>query len=271
MRPYPTDAFRNSETAFEALCNSLGGPETEAMDHAALEAHIEDQGTKLLCTLMQDHLDLRAARESGEPVRGADGEVRTERRESARKVESVFGGVTVHRVALTRHGVSGGLRPMDARLNLPTDGFSFGVRRLVAENTANNSYEATLRLVEQASGAKIAKRQAEELAVKAAVDFEAFYDSQPIVAEDSSKLLVLSFDGKGVVMRPEGLRPETRRKAQQSRPKMRHRTGSGEKPNRKRMAEGRRSTHCPSCPAHPSTSSASWTDVVRTGPVRNDN
>lgn len=93
MRPYPTDAFRNSETAFEALCDSLGAPEADAMDHAALEALLEDQGTKLLRTLMQDHLDLRRVRESGrageresgEPVRGADGEVRTERRESTRR------------------------------------------------------------------------------------------------------------------------------------------------------------------------------------------
>jgi len=265
MRPYPTDAFRNSETAFEALCDSLGAPETDAMDHAALEALLEDQGTSLLRTLMQDHLDLRRVRESREPVRGADGEVRTERRESARAVESVFGSVTVHRLALTRHGVSGGLRPMDARLNLPVDGFSFGVRRLVAEGAANNSYEATLQLVKQASGAKIAKRQAEELAVKAAVDFEAFYDSQPIVAEDATKLLVLSFDGKGVVMRPEGLRPETRRKAEQSRPKMRHRTGSGEKRNRKRMAEV---ATVYALPVVPRTPDDIFRELDRCGPYR---
>jgi len=95
--------------------------------------------------------------------------------------------------------------------------FSFGRRRRVAEGAALTSYEATVELVRKGSGATIAKRQAEDLALKAAVDFEAFYDSQPIVAENISKLLVLSFDGKGVVMRFDGLRPQTRRKAQGAR------------------------------------------------------
>ena len=55
----------------------------------------------------------------------------------------------------------------------------------------------------------------------------------------SEVLLVLSADGKGIVMRPEGLRPATRKAAagkKQGRGVFRTRLASGEKPCRKRMA-----------------------------------
>jgi hypothetical protein len=265
MRPYPTEAFRNSETLFEALRDELSNRRAHELDHAQLEELIDERGTELLNALEQDHLVLRAMEEEQEARRGADGELRTERRASSRELEGLFGRVTVYRLALTKRGVSGGLRPLDARLNLPPDGFSFGVRRLVAEGAASNSYEATLELVQRASGAKIAKRQAEELAVKASADFEAFYDSQPMASEEPSKLLVLSFDGKGVVMRPEGLRPETQRKARRSKPKMRHRTGSGEKPNRKRMAEV---ATVYALPVVPRTPDDIFRELNRSGPYR---
>ena len=48
-------------------------------------------------------------------------------------------------------------------------------------------------------------------------------------------LLVLSFDGKGVVMRPEGLREETRKRAAKAA-KATRRLQPGQKQNRKRMA-----------------------------------
>ena len=52
-------------------------------------------------------------------------------------------------------------------------------------------------------------------------------------------LLVISADGKGIVMRPEGLRPATRKAAaakDRGRGVFRTRLASGEKPCRKRMA-----------------------------------
>jgi hypothetical protein len=48
---------------------------------------------------------------------------------------------------------------------------------------------------------------------------------------------VLTFDGKGIVMRPEALRPATARAAAQARHKLATRLSAGEKNNRKRMAE----------------------------------
>lgn len=48
--------------------------------------------------------------------------------------------------------------------------------------------------------------------------------------------LVLSLDGKEIVMRPQGLRETTRRAAERAAPKVKMRLSKGEKRNRKRMA-----------------------------------
>jgi hypothetical protein len=73
--------------------------------------------------------------------------------------------------------------------------------------------------------------------VKLAQDFEAFYEMRHAQgAEASEDLLVLTTDGKGIVMRPEDLREATRKAAARARPKLKTRLSPGEKRQRKRMA-----------------------------------
>jgi len=73
--------------------------------------------------------------------------------------------------------------------------------------------------------------------VRAAVDFNDFYDHRRPPAADGAQLLVLQVDGKGVVMRPEALREATRKAAAKAAASGRRgRLAPGEKPNRKRMA-----------------------------------
>ncbi|MHB1537067.1 MAG: hypothetical protein ACYCUM_03010 [Solirubrobacteraceae bacterium] len=50
-------------------------------------------------------------------------------------------------------------------------------------------------------------------------------------------VLVLSCDGKGVAMRPEGLRRQTMKQAESSQRKLQTRLSRGEKRGRKRIAE----------------------------------
>ena len=71
--------------------------------------------------------------------------------------------------------------------------------------------------------------------VTAASDIAAFYAARIPVPCTASTLLVISADAKGIVMRPEALRPKTARAAARQS-KMRTRLVSGEKPSRKRMA-----------------------------------
>lgn len=81
----------------------------------------------------------------------------------------------------------------------------------------------------------IGKRQVEDLTVNAAVDIDALYRTRIPAPCTADTLLVLSADGKGIVMRPDALRPATQKAA--ARPTLfRTRLAAGEKPARKRMA-----------------------------------
>ena len=146
----------------------------------------------------------------------------------------------VSRLAYQALGVEG-LHPMDAALNLPLELYSHGVRRFVAEHAAMMAFDDVVSELLTATGMAVGKRQVEEIAVRAAVDFEAFYEQRRAandVLEDTADLLVLTFDGKGIVMVPEDLRPATQKAARKkARNKLVTRLASGEKRNRKRMAE----------------------------------
>ena len=167
MTAYPEADFSSSHALFQALVAHLSGSSAAGLQHGEVEELIEDEGRELLRALFQDHLDLRAAREEArvKPVRGADGVERTEVRRGRRQLGTVFGTVGVQRLALVKRGVHGGLRPMDAELNLPSGRYSHGVARRVAWGVAESSYEVAVEDLRRETGASIAKRQAELLAV----------------------------------------------------------------------------------------------------------
>lgn len=230
--------FSASREQFEALIGSLSSEPTCAMDHADLERTLKRDGFELLRCLFQEHLLFRSFKEESLPgMLGKDGILRTHHRENERLLETIFGTVTVSRIAYSARGHQS-LHPMDAALNLPEERFSLGVRRYVAEAAAQGAYDATIANVINYTGACLAKRQAEILAQKASVDFDAFYANRaatvPMGGRES--ILVITVDGKGVVMRPEGLRDATRKAAQNGKRKLKHRLTKGEKTNRKRMA-----------------------------------
>jgi hypothetical protein len=108
---------------------------------------------------------------------------------------------------------------------------------LVAEQTSKESFDEVVISVVKMSGAKIAKRQVEELAQRAATDFDLFYATRTVTKPASGEILVISSDAKGVVMRTPDLREVTRKAAQKRRNKMRTRLSRGEKRNAKRMAQ----------------------------------
>jgi hypothetical protein len=94
-----------------------------------------------------------------------------------------------------------------------------------------------VQAIERATGQKVGKRQVEGLAALAAVDFESFYATRPPPPGTAHDLLVLQVDGKGIVMRPDALRPATAKAAAKARHKLTTRLSKGEKRNCKRMAE----------------------------------
>jgi hypothetical protein len=123
---------------------------------------------------------------------------------------------------------------LDAALNLPPDKYSQGLRRQVGLEVSKGSFDEAVMAIEEGTGAQVPKRQTEQLSRAISVDFDEFYARQRM--EVGSGLLVMSVDGKGVVMRHQDLREATRKAAEKSKRKLKTRLSRGEKRNRKRMA-----------------------------------
>lgn len=231
--------FESSRQQFEQIAAFLGSSEAMQLSHSALEEHLTREGRELQRRMLQEHLDLRAAAERRLPqVNGSDGACRTEARSLSVKLGSVFGRVSVVRLLYQGAGVTG-LAPADGALNLPPGYYSYGIRRLVAEHAAKDSFEEVISDVEAVTGCAVPKRQAEELAMAAAQDFDAFYERSRVETSTIGPLahVVLSFDGKGIVVRTQDLRKATKKAAERATRKLDKRLTRGEKRNRKRMAE----------------------------------
>ena len=245
MRPHaiPIDqAFEQSEEQFEAIKLRLCSKEVLGLNHSEVERDLHQEGMELLRRMMQDHLSLRAVQEQqrglDRPVVGADQVERTNHRAGDVGLMTSFGPVRVERISYGKPGVLS-LKPLEAQLNVPQDGYSHEVRRRVALEVVRGSYDDAVEAIDQSTGAHLPKRQAQEVAQRAAQDFDAFYQRRAVPEPQmgtEGDLVVLSADGKGVVMRAEALLPATRRAAEQKRHKMHSRLSKGEKKDRKRMA-----------------------------------
>lgn len=149
---------------------------------------------------------------------------------------SIFGEVTVKRKGYGAPGVEK-VFPMDAMLNLPKDKYSHGMRCRVSEEVASHSFDESVSDIVKTTGGKVPKRQTEELVIRAGCDFDEFYKSRDAkTIEQTSDLLIMSVDQKGVVMRQEDLRPSTRKAAEKRASDLDGCLSAGQKQNRKRMA-----------------------------------
>jgi hypothetical protein len=231
-------AFSASRDRFERMVGRLEGPEAGQLTHGDLEEWLSEEGRELLRQMLQDHLDVRAQREERlESVVGADGVVRRGVEAGhERGLLTVFGKVEVTRLAYRRRGHAN-LHPADSDLNLPLELHSHGLRRVAVLEAARGSFDGVREAIRRGAGQRLGKRQLEALVQRAAADFDAFYEERKRAVGDPDDILVISCDGKGVVMRPDALRAATAQAAARSTNKLATRLSKGEKRNRKRMAE----------------------------------
>ena len=249
------DEYVAAREQFEKLMGELRSESSRILEHGEVESLIAREGNELLRRLMQGYLNQRtAAEERHEGVTGADGEERRHCRARSRSLVTLFGEVTVRRMGYSGARLES-VFPLDATLNLPPNKYSQGVRRKVGLEVAKGSFEEAVKAIQEGTGAEVPKRQAEELSRAISADFEEFYARPPV--EDarrpeeeasapeeeartpegsSSDLLVMSTDGKGIVVRQQDLREATRKKAEATTHKLKARLSKGEKRNRKRMA-----------------------------------
>jgi hypothetical protein len=207
-------------------------------EHGDIEQYIQNEGFEVLRCLFQGYLDLRAtSEETISDVHTEDGmHLNHTKHSTTRKLTTLFGDVLVKRKSYSQR-LQKSVFPLDAQLNLPTDQYSDGIRHRVAIEAIKSSYDEAIESINQTTGGYIQKRQSLQLAQDVAQDFDQYYlQNRYLNTEQTDNLLVLTFDGKGIVMRPEGLRECTKKAALKSK-KLNSRLSAGEKKDRKRMAQ----------------------------------
>jgi|GEM_PF-5434708 len=212
------------------LEDELSAPDAIHATHDAIERMVVTEGHKILRAMLQQHYDLPASLEHDVAVKAHDRHRRERLRQSIRKLETLVGEVEVQRTLYQVEGVPY-LAPLEGVLAMPAEKYSQEVRRFAAEESAKSSFDEVVELIAQRTGARVPKRQVEELTILSAQDFDAFDGARLREVEDTDHLLVLSFDGKGIAMRLADLREATHKKAEAARAnRTRTRLASGSAP-----------------------------------------
>jgi hypothetical protein len=213
----PVDAYRLSRKECEGMFEELEA--LGALSHVDLGEQIRKAVARIAAAAYQGHLDKLFEQESRD-VATWPRPLGSEVRERARDLETEFGRVTVRRHGLRLSGEAEARFPLDEALSLPAEMYAFPLRERVAKEASMASYERTVAHVADVTQGHVPKRQSEQLAIRAAVDFEDFYEQAVPPANDAlaaDAVLMLSVDGKGITMRPEALRGATRRDAEGSK------------------------------------------------------
>lgn len=233
-----SEFFGEARSLFEEIVQWLGSDSVCGLEHEELEKNLFVNGNELLRRLLQGYLDLRSSDEIEGDCQGSDGEQRTHKHKLARKLTTLFGTVIVRRIGYGQRKIVN-LSPLDAELNLPVEQYSYGIRERVAAEVAVKGFTQTVEAIKKTTAAKVEKRQVEQLARLSSVDFDSFYSARQAESkqlEQKGEILVITTDGKGVIMRTEDLRPATQKRALNAHKKLDKRLTKGEKRNSKRMA-----------------------------------
>lgn len=229
--------FDDAKEHLEVIISELQSDHFFKKEHGDIEQHINKQGHELMRLLLEGYLQLLAAHEPLVSVSTPDTKepLNHVKKQTHRTLTSQFGDVTVTRKGYSqRHKAS--QFPLDERLNLSKDQYSDGIRQRVAIEALKSSFDNAIESIDTTTGGHVPKRQSLQLVQDVAQDFEAYYRQEHHkIPEETDDLLVLTFDGKGVVMRQDGLRACTRKAAEKSK-KLDSRLSPGEKKDRKRMA-----------------------------------
>ena len=200
----------------ESMISWAKSDDALALEHDQFESRTLAGGFEAMRVFTEAHMGLRAAREERRAdVVDADGDARVTAvggQEHTRIM--VYGPVRTSRIAYKRHRKPN-LYPQDADLNwAAAHSYSAGVVKRVARASAVVPFEQAAAQVSAAGAITIGKRQAEELAVGAVADFEAFYAARRPQPCPAGTGLLITADGSAFAVRPGALRPATARAAQ---------------------------------------------------------
>lgn len=133
--------------------------------------------------------------------------------------QTSFGRTRLSRLGYTRDGKPTEF-PLDNELNLPRELYSLELRQVVALEAQRGCWDEVVGTIDRYTGGHVPKRQAQEIADRAASDFDAFYELTAAPVGDGlsdTAIECASCDSKGVVMLDRGLRDGTRKQAEREK------------------------------------------------------
>ena len=166
-------AFTGSRDRFETVLVWLEGEQAAALSHGELEERLQVDVRELFRQLLQEHLDLRAQTETR--IADVMDEARVPRPSAetghARALATVFGGVDVRRIAYRRRGQGNLHRPTPCGTCRPRS-TPTGYATWPPSKAHGAPSRSAVQAIERAIGQQLGKRQVEDLAARAAVDFD---------------------------------------------------------------------------------------------------
>ncbi len=230
------DPFFEAKNILTSLIEVLCTQKWLQSEHGEVEALIHTDCFEVMRLVLQGHLDERSRQEPDfDSVRNGTREHTHKRKNCSQQLNTMFGKVKAIRKGYSDGGVNS-IFPQDAQLNLSADQYSDGLRRQIAFAVSEQSFDKASESISRNTATTVAKRQVENITRHLSQDFDAFYKSRRVENMNTSDLLALTCDGKGIVMRQSDLRPATQKAAKSSKHKKHTRLSRGEKRNRKRMA-----------------------------------
>lgn len=216
----------NLDAVFADLKRSIETAAQEGKAAHEVELSLWRQVLELGRQLYGRFLALVGSGDMGETVDLPDGRScqRLEEKHKKRLV-TIFGGFELERVVYgSREGQKIEFVPLDNRLQLPESEFSYVLQDWDQELCVEEAFGKSGGTVQRILGLKQSVDSLERMNVHMATKVQDYREDRPMPApEDEGELLVLSADGKGIVMRREEPAPKG------------HRT-KGEKASQKRMA-----------------------------------
>ena len=171
----PGDAAAPARRAFDEVLTWLHSNQALAMTHSDVERQLTERSREALRLALQGWFDAQVPGRAQAPVVDAEGQERRPQPElHARNLDTTFGRVRVQRTGYGAQGKTS-VHPLDGQLNLPAEVYSHELRRRVAREASQSSFEETRATLQEYTGTAIPKRQVEALAQRAAQDFDPFY------------------------------------------------------------------------------------------------
>lgn len=171
---YEHKRFFATMEKFDEIINKLQSSDAEKMAMGALEEMIEQEGRELMRLMLEEHIAERGTGKIGRAIEGSDGFERRRICERSIRVNTIFGKITLEKAVYGAIGHNG-LAPKEAMLNLSKNSYSHLLSKRISLEAAKGSFDEAIVTIKEQTGVTIPKRQAREVIVNAAMDFEAFY------------------------------------------------------------------------------------------------